>query len=99
MAARKTTLIAAVLVTCYVDGVRRDIQPGEPVPELSPHDEAELKRMHAVVDEDEAAKAARMAAAEERKAGKLFQDARAAVIAAEESTLPPAEPAAPIPAA
>lgn len=46
----KKMLIAAVMVTCYVDGKRVDVQPGQPVPELSEHDEAELRRMGAVVD-------------------------------------------------
>lgn len=85
----KKLLIAAVMVTCYVDGVRTDIEPGNPVPELGPHDEAELKRMGALIDPDDTARDAKADAAAERKGAKDFQAARAAVIAAEESTLAP----------
>lgn len=82
----KKLLIAAVMVTCFVEGVRTDVQPGETLPELSPHDEAELKRMGAIVDPADEAKADR-ADAKAAAAGDLeFQAARSAVLAAEEST-------------
>lgn len=51
--------IAAVLVTCYVAGERRDIPPGEPLPELSEHDTAQLLRMKAIRDPQAEAVAAK----------------------------------------
>lgn len=82
----KKMLIAAVMVTCYVDGKRVDVQPGQPVPELNEHDEAELRRMGAVVDptdelqEDEAKRdAADQADAEFLQARRNVQAAEASL--------------------
>lgn len=84
--ANKKLLIAVVMVTCFVDGVRTDVQPGETLPELSPHDEAELKRMGAITDPADEAKADRAAAKDVAAGDREFQAARSAVLAAEEST-------------
>lgn len=79
--------IALVIVTCYVDGVRTDLQPGDPLPEdMSEHDITQLKRLGAIEDTQETAAAAKAEAREERKAGSEFQEARAAVKAAVAST-------------
>lgn len=81
----KNTYIAAVVVTCYVDGQRADLQPGEPVPELPAHDVAQLLAMGAIRDtaaEEAADKAAQRAA---RAAQGEFKAARSAVAAEAES--------------
>lgn len=84
--ANKKLLIAAVMVTCFVAGSRTDVQPGETLPELSPHDEAELKRMGSIVDPADEAKADRADAKVAAAGDQEFQAARSAVLAAEEST-------------
>lgn len=94
MAAKKA-LIAAVMVSCFVEGNRVDIQPGEELPELSAHDEAELKRMGAITDPADDAKADRAEARDVAAGNKEFQAARAAVLAAEESIQPVAAAAKP----
>lgn len=58
----KRNLIAAVVIAAYVAGVRKNIQPGEPVPEIPEHDQDELLESGAIVDLD------RLAADDERRA-------------------------------
>jgi len=81
----KKMLIAAVLVTCYVNGVRTDVQPGETVPELSPHDEAELKRMGAVIDPNDEIAEERVQAMVDAHGDAEFAAARRGVMAADAS--------------
>lgn len=95
MSKNKAALIAAVMVTCYVDGVRTDIQPGGELPPLSEHDEAELKRMGAVRDPAEEAAAEAAERKEERDGQREFKAARNKVLAAESSTKDPAAGGAP----
>lgn len=89
-------LVAARLVIAHVDGKRVQFVAGDPIPAglLSPHDEAQLKRMGAVRDitAEEAAEAEAEAATQAASA--MFQQARAAVISERESV----NPAAPEPA-
>lgn len=89
----KKMLIAAVLVTCYVNGVRTDVQPGETVPELSPHDEAELKRMGAVIDPNDEIAKDRVQSMVDAHGDAEFAAARRGVMAATAS-LTAGEPAA-----
>lgn len=79
-------LIAVVVVAMFVEGVRKDYQPGEEVPDLNPVDAADLKRMGSVYDEDElladqktADRAGKSAGAEFAKARKAVQATAAAV--------------------
>jgi hypothetical protein len=90
-------LIAKVQVTAWKDGEKVFFQPGDEVTGLSEHDIGQLKRMDAIEDEAETAKAAKRAAAEAKKDGVEFQVARAAVQAAADSVKPetPADGAAP----
>lgn len=78
-------LIAVVPVLMLVDGVRTEIQPGEEVTGLSPHDKAELLRVGAIKDEAAEAAGAKGAAAEEKKAAQEFAKARKAVQAEQAS--------------
>ena len=97
MSKTKQALVAAVVVTCYVDGVRTNLQPGDEVPaDLPKHDIEQLLRMKAIRDvsaeQAEAVDAAKAAKAAEAD----FATARASVQAAAESTAPPeADKAAP----
>lgn len=79
-------LIAKVTVVTMVDGERKEFQPGEELPKLHPHDEANLKAMGAIEDTGETEKAAKVSAAASKKAAKEFEDARKAVQAADAST-------------
>lgn len=90
----KKQYIAAVLVTCYVDGVRTDVPAGKPLPPLSEHDTEQLLKMAAISDPEAEAAAAAAEKRAEKKAGKEFADARAAVQAADESIKAPDAPAA-----
>lgn len=91
MSKTKQALVAAVVVTCYVNGVRTNLQPGDEVPaDLPKHDIEQLLRMKAIRDvAAERAEAADMAAAVEA-AEADFAAARASVQAATESTAAPA---------
>lgn len=91
MSKSNQALVAAVIVTCYVNGKRTNLQPGDEVPaDLPEHDIEQLLRMKAVRDvAAEDAQAADIAKAEEAAAAD-FAAARAAVQAATESTAPPA---------
>lgn len=81
----KREYVARVRVTCYVDGVRTEVQPGEPVPELSDHDTEQLLRMEAIADPAADASDERKAARAKRQADAEYQAQRAAVLAADES--------------
>ena len=85
----KKTYIAAVVVTCYVDGERKDIPPGEPIPELSEHDVGQLLAMKAIKEPAAEEAEAKAAAKAQRAAGKDFADAKAKVQAADASITPP----------
>lgn len=78
-------LKALVTVVTMVDGVRKEFQPGEELPELHAHDKAALLAAGAIEDTAEAERSARAKAAAEKKAGKEFAAAKAAVQAANES--------------
>lgn len=93
-------LIALVATAVLVDGVRTVIQPGEPLPELSAHDERELLQADAaenpadtaaLAKEDARAKAA--ADAEFEATRQQVQQAQASTAAAEDGK--DAAPAAP----
>lgn len=85
------SLKALVQVDVMVDGERKSFFPGDPLPELHPHDVAQLKAMHAVEDEADTAAAEKKAKADERAAAKKFAEARKAVLGAEESKTAGAE--------
>lgn len=78
-------LIAVVAVLMLVDGVRTEVQPGEEVTGLNPHDKAELLRVGAVKDEAVEAADVKSAAADEKKAAQEFAKARKAVQAEQAS--------------
>ena len=86
-------LIALVTVAVMVDGKRQEFAPGSELPEINPHDAAELKRMNAVQDMAEEAAAEKAKAKEQAAANKAFKEARAGVLAAqvvtEQSPAPP----------
>lgn len=79
-------LIALVQVDVMVDGERKSFPPGETLPDLHPHDVAQLKQMGAIEDTVETAAEAKKAKAAEQAAGKEFAAARESVLAAEAST-------------
>lgn len=91
MSKSKQAFVAAVVVTCYVNGVRTNLQPGDEVPaDLPKHDIEQLLRMKAIRDvAAEQAQAADLAAAVDA-AEADFAAARASVQAAAESTAEPA---------
>lgn len=95
MSKSKQAFVAAVVVTCYVNGMRTNLQPGDEVPaDLPKHDIEQLLRMKAIRDvAAEQAQAADMAAAVDA-AEADFAAARASVQAAAESTAEPAPPPA-----
>lgn len=87
-------LIALVATAVMLDGVRTVIQPGDALPELSPHDAAALVAGGAA--EDTAATAAdnKAQAKEAAKAAADFKAARQRVQAEQASTAPADPPAA-----
>lgn len=87
-------LIAKVLVVALVGGVRQEFPPGSELPELSPHDVAELKRVGAIEDLDETAAAEKTDRSAARRATLEFEQARKDVAAQLESIAPPAVPVA-----
>lgn len=78
-------LIARVHISVWTKGEKQTIPPGDPVPELSPHDEAELIRMGAVEDWAETEEAIKETVSAAAQAKKDYLDARKAVQAAQES--------------
>lgn len=82
-------LIALVTVAVMVDGVRQDFPPGSELPELSPHDTEELKRMGAIEDPEEKAAADKKADRAEAAAGGAFAAEKKAIAAAQASTAAP----------
>lgn len=77
--------IAKVLVTCYVDGQRTDVQPGEPVPDLPKHDVEQLLKIGAISDPEVEAAEEKAAERQAKAASKPFAEAKAAVKAADAS--------------
>lgn len=89
-------LIAKVLVAALVDGIRQEFQPGAELPDLSPHDVADLKRAGAIEDLDETAAAEKSDARTVRKANLEFEQAKKDVAAQLESiAVPAAQPKKP----
>lgn len=84
-------LIAIVTVLALVDGQRKEIQPGEPIPDMHPSDVKYLKDNGCIYDEDEKLAAEKAAAKDEKQAGKEFTEARKAVQAAQEAIAPAAK--------
>jgi hypothetical protein len=82
-------LKALVVVVAMVDGERREFAPGEVLPELHPHDVAQLKAMGAIEDDGEVAAAEKSAAAEQKKLAKEFEAVKKARTAAKESAQAP----------
>ncbi|MGQ0711645.1 MAG: hypothetical protein ACT4NV_18075, partial [Rhodoferax sp.] len=74
-------LIACVPIALMVDGQRQEFAAGAELPELSPHDEAELKKTGAIKDLAEEAAAEKAAARDKKKADAAFQRAREDVAA------------------
>lgn len=82
----KKIYLAAVTVTCYVDGQRTDIEPGGEIPaDLPQHDIEQLLAMKAITDPAADAAEAKAAASAERAAGRDFKEAKARVQAADAS--------------
>ena len=79
-------LIALVATAVVVDGVRTIIQPGQPLPELAPHDERELVQSGAAENPADTAALAKADAHAADAAQREFQEARDRVTAAQAST-------------
>lgn len=79
-------LIALVAVHLIVDGARVVVEPGDPVPELSPHDEKELLGSGAIQDLEQVDAAVKAQASADRKAMGDFNAARKRVQAEAAST-------------
>jgi hypothetical protein len=86
----KKIYLAAVMVTCYVAGVRTDIQPGGELPDLPEHDIEQLLAMKAITDPAAQAADTKAAQKADRAAGKDFAEAKSKVQAADASTAPQA---------
>ena len=87
-------LIALVATAVMVDGVRTVIQPGEELPDLGEHDEAELERSGAAEDPAKTAAAKKAEAKQTAAAAAEIEAARERVKAEAASTAAPAPPAA-----
>ena len=81
-------LIALVATAVLVDGVRTVIQPGEPLPELSAHDERELLQADAAENPADTAALAKEDARAKAAADAEFEGARQQARQAQESTAP-----------
>ena len=95
-------LIALVATAVLVDGVRTVIQPGEPLPELSTHDERELLQSGAAENPADTAAQAKADARAKAAADAEFEATRQQVQQAQASTAEDgkqADPAAPAKAA
>lgn len=90
-------LIALVMVVTMVDGQRREFQPGEEVTGLHAHDVEQLKKMGSLQDTVEVAAAEKAAVAEQKKAGKAFDEVKKARAAAKESAADAESKPAPAP--
>ena len=97
----KKALIALVATAVIVDGERRVIQPGEPLPDVvSDHDRKELLKRGAAEPADAAEQAAKQAAAQDVVAAAEVQAERERVLERHASVQPAAGDAdAPKPAA
>lgn len=78
-------LIAAVATAVMVAGVRTVVQPGEELPEMSKHDEAEALASGTAVDPALIDRKTHLAAAAEKQAKKDFDESRKAVVAQQDS--------------
>ena len=81
-------LIALVATAVLVDGVRTVVQPGEPLPELSAHDERELLQAAAAENPADTAALAKEDARAKAAADAEFEATRQQVQQAQESTAP-----------
>lgn len=81
-------LIALVATAVVVGGVRTVIQPGEPLPELSAHDERELLQAGAAENPADTAALAKEDARAKAAADAEFEATRQQVQQAQESTAP-----------
>ena len=79
-------LIALVATAVLIGGVRTVIQPGEELPDLTKHDERELLASGAAQNPEDVDAEQRAADREVQAAGQDFEDARARVQQAAEST-------------
>ena len=79
-------LIALVATAVLVDGVRKVIQPGDPLPELHPHDEKALTESNAAEDTERTAYLNRRAEHTEDRALAQFHRERENVLSAAAST-------------
>ena len=79
-------LIALVALHLIVDGQRVVVEPGESVPELSPHDEQELLYAEAIQDQKQVDATAKAQATADREAMGEFNAARKRVQAKAAST-------------
>ena len=79
-------LIALVAVAVHIDGKRTVIEPGQPLPELHPHDERELLRNGAIGYENQESDADIALRHAVQNAEQDFAAAREAAQAAAEST-------------
>lgn len=80
--------IALVHVALIVNGVRRNYQPGDTLPEIPEHDAEALTLSKSIKDSADESKAARADASEQHKGDKEFQEARQRVLAEAESRKP-----------
>ncbi len=80
------TIIAKVRVVTHDGGKRLEYLPGEEVPGLSQHDLEQLMASGSVEDTERTAAQERRDAEDEREASRAFEQARAGVIAARQST-------------
>lgn len=81
-------LNALVATAVLVDGVRTVIQPGEPLPDLSAHDERELLQAGAAENPADTAALAKEDARAKAAADAEFEATRQQVQQAQESTAP-----------
>lgn len=82
-------LIAMVPTSVRVNGERVIIQPGQPLPELSPHDARELTASGMAENQEDKAALAAASAKSEKASAAEFEAARQRVRQAQESTKPP----------
>lgn len=88
-------LIAMVATAVLINGERTIIQPGQPLPDLSEHDERELTNSGAALNPDDEAALLKARSAVAKQAEAEFEAARERVQQAQASTASTADPAKP----